>query len=194
MRFDFHMLCESNNIKQVTESDLIKAVKKGDRTAFEQVFRSYYADLCRIVFRYVKNTDDSQEIVQGLFVKIWQKHAEITIVGSLKNYLYRAAVNHTLNFINQQEVLRKHIKYVDDETLRDVAEEPEESEIQELENQLRLAILEMPEKRRKIFELSRFERLKYHEIAQHLGLSIKTVETQMSRAIAHLKNRFIKKL
>lgn len=110
----------------------------------------------------------------------------MVINTSLKSYLYKAAANHSINHIRHLEMQRKYFNYVGfevDDLSGGFNHEPDG----ELAALVQKALLELPEKRREIFEMSRFEGMKYHEIAEKLGINIKTVETQMTRALEFMR-------
>ncbi|MBU2913497.1 MULTISPECIES: RNA polymerase sigma-70 factor [Reichenbachiella] len=147
---------------------------------FETVFKSFFQPLCGFAFQYVKDSDTAEEIVQETFTTLWHRAHDIEIKTSVKSYLYGAVRNASLNHLKHQKVVQAHQDYV----MRDSeADQQDFLELDELQEKINKAIQQMPEKCREIFELSRFEEKKYKEIAEELNLSIKTVETQMSRAL-----------
>lgn len=171
----------------IDEKKFIKGIKNGDKHIFEEVYRENYIPLCYYCLRYVETLEDSEEIVQDLFVKIWEKRSELKINTSLKAYLYRSVQNYALNFLNkkktQDRYLMIHSRQINDSFNIDRNELVEE----ELRILLKHAILKLPEKRRRIFEMSRFEGLKYSRIAEKLSISVKTVEAQMTKALKYLR-------
>ena len=166
---------------------LRKGLKDGDKKIFEEIYRLYYSPLCFYCMRYVGDMEEAKEIVQRLFLKIWIKRDRIEINTSLKSYLYRAVQNYALNYLQQQKIKQK---YIIDKT--HFPAQPSENgqlklEEEELKKVIKNAISKLPEKRRKIFELSRFEDMKYNQIAEHLAISVKTVEAQMSKSLQYLR-------
>lgn len=164
---------------------LFKRIKKSDQRAFEALFRTYYPFLCLYATRLIKDAAAAEEIVQELFIRLWEKRTDVDIETSVKNYLFRAVKNYCLNHI-------KHIK-VKDEYFRKIQlhhniEQSVDFEWDtDLMQKIEEGIASLPEKRREIFKLSRLEGLKYREIADRLNVSIKTVETQMGIAIKTLR-------
>jgi RNA polymerase sigma-70 factor (family 1) len=164
---------------------LFELIKKSDGKAFEALFRAYYPFLCRYASHLLKDSPAAEEIVQELFVKLWERRKDIIIDTSVKNYLYRAVKNHCLNFARHQKIKDEFINISLSEQ-RFNQEEDFESQA-ELMLKIEESIASLPEKRREIFRLSRQEGLKYREIAERLNVSIKTVETQMGFALKTLR-------
>jgi len=162
---------------------LIEKVKTGDMVAFEQLFKKYYNELCGYAYQYFRDRDTVEDIVQDLFYKLWQKRERLEIRSSFRAYLYRAVYNNTLQVLKEKNSLQT----IDDQQgnyeviLSDEIFETVESK--EIHQIIEKTLEKMPERVRKIFELSRFEGLKYREIAEHLSISIKTVEANMGKAL-----------
>lgn len=161
---------------------LFNSVKQGDLKAFETLFRKYYSFLCSLARKYVNDHDTAEEIVQDLFYRIWEKKEEITITLAVKSYLARAVY---YNSINLRASLRREL--ILDEKLFDADSSDSDTEDlvreQELNRLIDSCMAELPEKGQKIFSMSRFEGLKYREIAERLSVSVKTVEAYMGQAL-----------
>jgi RNA polymerase sigma-70 factor (family 1) len=171
------------------DNQLIENIRKGDVRSFEQMFNLYAEDLVRYATTIVKDSDDAEDIVQHLFVSIWEKKGIPEISTSLKSYLYRSIHNTSLNKLKQAKVKESyaaHINYVSD-GLTSAANVMVEHK--ETASMIEQAMNELPEQCRKIFSMSRMEQLKYQEIADQLNLSIKTVENQMGKALKHMRER-----
>lgn len=133
---------------------------------------------------YLKDRDATEEAVQQVFYIVWERRESINITTSFKAYLYQAVRNHCLNALKHEQVKAS----AHGELLRE--DEPEEEnnlESIELRERIDQAISELPTERQKIFRMSRFEELKYKEIAEKLQISVKTVENQMGKALKHLR-------
>lgn len=133
---------------------------------------------------YLKDQDATEEAVQQVFFNVWDRKESIHITSSFKAYLYQAVRNHCLNALKHEQVKAN----AHGELLRD--EEPgEENNLEaiELKERIDQAIAELPTERQKIFRMSRFEELKYKEIAEKLHISVKTVENQMGKALKYLR-------
>ena len=162
-------------------------MKAGDRESFNQVFRRYYSPMVRFCIRYVADSDLASEIVQDLFVKLWSNREKISFNTSFESYMMTSVRNSALTYINKE---RSHAEA----NLRIYSEESDNTDPSEtlqsnnLEESYRKILKDMPEKRREVFLASRYDGLKYSEIAEKLGISQKTVEAQMSAAIKQLKD------
>jgi len=166
---------------------LIEGLKRGDKAVFETVYREYYMPLCYYCLRYTERIEDAEEIVQDLFLKLWIKHKELEINSSLKAYLYRAVQNYALNYLSKKKTKNKYLMIQGGHVFDNFEKGNSKLEEEELRIILKEAILKMPEKRRHIFELSRFDGLKYGKIADKLSISVKTVETQMTKSLKYLR-------
>lgn len=158
---------------------------------FEQLFKAHYKALHAYATTILKDIDIAEEVVQNLFLKFWEKRELLSIATSIKAYLYKCVYNDSLNYLKHENVKLKHQNFT--VYTMDTSSEPAsaKAELTELETKLRAALNELPEQCRTIFQLSRFEELKYKEIAEQLGLSIKTVENQMGKALKILRIKLV---
>jgi len=164
---------------------------KLDKRAFEELFRSFFPSLVLFAQKYVPDQDTAKEIVHNVFINLWEKRQQVDTGSPLKSYLFTSVHNRCLNYIRDQK------KFDKDETIfqrmdsADFSDGVDLLEEQELEQRIYDALHSLPEKCREIFMLNRFEGLKYAEIAEKLGISVKTVETQMSKALKILREKLI---
>jgi RNA polymerase sigma-70 factor (ECF subfamily) len=166
--------------------NLFQAIRNNDRQAFEKVFRHSYRPLTAYAFRYVRDLPAAENIVQDVFLRLWQNRHELVITTSLEHYLFRAVRNHSLNHLDKAKVRSAYLTIQGErsEALEDYKNfYPEPGLLETIEK----AISALPEKRQEIFRLAREEGLKYREIASQLNLSVKTVEAQMSLALKQLR-------
>ncbi len=172
---------------EFTNAELIGLLIEGDEIAFEQVFKSYFKALHAYALTIVKDQETAEEIVQALFLRLWEKKENLDPQTNLKAYLYRSVYNDSLNYLKHQKVKLKYQNHVVYQMKNETDNAANRVQLSELENQLQRALTQLPEQCRTIFQLSRFEELKYQEIADRLNLSIKTVENQMGKALRQLK-------
>jgi RNA polymerase sigma-70 factor (ECF subfamily) len=152
---------------------------------FEQLFKANFRLLCNIANNIVKNERAAEDIVQDVFLKLWQKKDELKIHSNLLGYLYRATANASIDYLkhNRNVIPLKqtiHYQKTDDNAETAVMRK-------ELEKNIEKAMRTLPPKCKAIFVLSRFEGMKYKEIAEHLNISVKTVENQMGIALDKLR-------
>lgn len=162
-----------------------------DDTAFEQLFKAHYKPLHAYANLILKDLDLAEEIVQNMFLKFWEKRELLKVEASVKAYLYKCIYNDSLNHIKHEKVKTKYQDFTK-QTRNELSESAAAKvELGELHFNLREALNELPEQCRTIFQMSRFEELKYREIAEQLGISIKTVEKQMSKALQILRVKLV---
>lgn len=170
-----------------TESNIIHEISAGSEKAFEHLFRKHYSSLCGYAAKYVWDLDQAEEIVQDLFYNLWNKKNNLSIDLSIEAYLFRAVRNACLNYLKHQKVRQQHADSVKRNPLSDSTAGEDPLETLELQNKIDEVVDALPPERKKIFQMSRYEGLKYKEIADQLGLSIKTVEAQMGKALKMLR-------
>lgn len=164
-------------------------IRRGDRDAFKELFHRHYDALCRYACGYVRSLEIAEDLVQEVFFDLWKRRRAWHPEHSPKAFLYGAVRNQTLK---HRRRVRNRRQVRGREVLGELNAEggPEQSfRDRELSGIARRAIGELPERRRHIFMLSRRHGLTYAEIAVALDISVKTVETQMGRALRHLRDR-----
>jgi RNA polymerase sigma-70 factor (ECF subfamily) len=169
------------------DSEIIRRIRQGDAGQFESLFRSSYVSLVRYAKTLIKDHDTAEEIVQDLFFRLWKDKEKLTIESSLNGYLYRSVHNRCLHYIDHNRVVEKYAK-----EMAVMEQESSESptdilDYKELQAKIAGIIERLPEKCGRIFCMSRFEGLKYSEIAEKLSISVKTVEANMGRALKEFR-------
>ncbi len=169
------------------DSEIAGRIRKGDKAEFESLFRSFYVSLVRYAKTLIKDQDTAEEVVQELFVRLWQEREKINIESSLNAYLFRSVHNRCLHYIDHRKVVERHAEDMSGRQ-QQTDEDPYEI-LHYKDRQERIArILEiLPERCGVIFCMSRFEGLKYNEIAEKLSVSVKTVEASMGRALKEFR-------
>ena len=168
---------------------LIKQLREGHEKAYELLFKTYYSDLVIHANRYLYDFESAREVVQDLFVSIYEKRYNLDINSSIKGYLYRSVQNRCINFIHAQKTKNKYAEYVKEHTSENENQLEKEIHASQLEKALLSAIGELPPKCRMIFKMNRFEGLSNGDIAERLELSKRTVETQITKALKILRNK-----
>src|SRR4051794_7358377 len=158
---------------------------------FEAFFKEHFVPLCSYCqYKVGFDLDLAKEIVHTSFIKLWEVRQTLAENVSPKAYLYTIIINSSLDVLKHEKVKQQHIQFVQKTTTEESSPNSFESiDLKELRTDIDAAISQLPEQMRRIFELSRFEGLKYAEIAAQLNVSVKTVETQMSRALAKLREK-----
>ncbi len=167
------------------EQKLIKGLRDGDEEIYQSVFNLHFENLCKYAFTIVRDADDAKDVVQALFMKMWEKKDELVIASTLKSYLYKAVHNLCLNKLEHREV-RLKFQTRDGSKTGDV-QHPEVFP-DELEVRIKTIIQNLPPQCRTIFMMSRYEEMKYAEIAAALGISVNTIENQVSKALRILRD------
>ncbi len=172
----------------LSETVLLRNIRRGDVKAFEQVFRQYYVPLYFYALSIINKKEIAEEIVQDLFYVWWKDREKIQIKHSLKSYLYTAIRNKSLQYIehdNVRERYKQRLLAAESEIQNPSPQQVLEQK--ELEYILDSTLKKLPERRLRIFKLHRFEGKKYKEIAETLSLSVKTIEAEMSKAYQVLR-------
>ena len=167
---------------------VLTKIKEGDVKAFEGIFRLYYSPLCLYAAGITGSMDVAEEIVQELFYVFWKEKEKLQVFRSLKSYLYRAVRNQSLQYCEHQEVRNRYRENVLSGNQESKPADPQDQlEYKELEALINRTLNKLPERRLRIFRMQRFEGKKYAEIASALSLSVKTVETEMTKALQTLR-------
>ena len=169
-----------------TDRQILDLLQKDEDKAMEYLFRRYYGFMCNAIYRVLPDKNLAEDLAQDVFYEFWKKRERVQINTSLQAYLKRAAVNKTLNYIRDRKM-----RFADEEELPKLENNQESSqqklEEEELQALIRQSIDRLPERCRMVFVLSRYEELSYQEIADQLGISVKTVENQISKALKFLR-------
>ena len=175
----------------IRDTEIIGRIRQGDVEQFESLFRSSYVSLVRYAKTLIKDHDNAEEIVQDLFFRIWQDKEKIKIESSLNGYLFRSVHNRCLHYIEHNRVVARHAEEM---SYRQSESQESPSDIlhyKELQARIARILERLPERCGKIFYMSRFEGLKYTEIAEKLSVSVKTVESNMGRALKEFRKELI---
>jgi RNA polymerase sigma-70 factor (ECF subfamily) len=157
----------------------------GSRDTFRKVFDACYEGLCRYAFTIVRDFDQAEDIVQSMFMKLWEKREELDITTSVRSYLFRAVYNQCMNHLEHSAIKTKYDAHVRIDAGRD--EQQPEVFPDELGENIRKAVESLPPQCRSIFMMSRYEELKHTEIAERLGISVNTIQNQVCKALKLLR-------
>jgi RNA polymerase sigma-70 factor (ECF subfamily) len=165
----------------------MKLTQSDSEQTIKQLFDEYFHQLTLHAFHYVNDYGQAEEIVQDVFVKIWQNFDQIRQMNDLKAYLFKSVQNSSLNFMKHIQVRKKFID--DSEFLNASKENSHEETITEEETKKRVhqAVNKLPDNWKEAFILSKYNKLKYHEIAEDMNISQKTVEKYISKALKNLR-------
>ena len=163
-----------------------KAIKGSDEKTFELVFVTYFNKVKYFIYGLIKSEEDAEELAQDIFVKLWINKESIDFDKNLNAYLHTIARNTTINYLKKKFT---HETYVNEQLHQEVVKESVEESYyaQETDLLIKMAVSQMPERRKEIFDLSRGKGLSNDDIAEKLGISKKTVENQLSLALNEIR-------
>ena len=156
-----------------------------DPLAFDRLFQDYFVPLTHYARLYIKDEDEAKDLVQKLFTQMWEQPERFEADSSIQGLLYTSVKNRCLNWLKHEKVKQDHQQHAarTGKTMYVV----QDDDSSDLEVKIEKALQLLPEQCRRVFELSRIDGLKYKEIAEQLGISIKTVEVHMGKALRHMR-------
>jgi RNA polymerase sigma-70 factor (ECF subfamily) len=178
----------------VLEREMISKFRNGDISAFTNIFSAYYKDCVVFAARFTIDINIAEEIVQDTFVHLWEEHDSIIIKSSLKSYILKTVNNKCIDWFRHNKIIKVHSDFVLETAI--YYEYDTENYIlhSELEGKIEEALALLPEEISKVFRMNRFKGLKYQEIAELLGVSVRTIEVRIGKALhllrSHLKEYF----
>jgi RNA polymerase sigma-70 factor (ECF subfamily) len=166
---------------------LLEKLKNDDQSAFSILFTRYYQDLVRFSFGFTRDSDASEEIVQEVFLKLWENRDSLLIHHSLKSFLLKTVQNRSIDSLRHAKVTSRYVSTVLDHPLLSGNDTENYILHSELQGNFELAMAKIPAQYAEVFRMSRIETLNYQEIAQILGVSVRTVEVRISKALSLLR-------
>ncbi len=173
-----------------SNSELILLIQKNDRVAFYHIYERYSKRLYGFVLRYIKQNEDAEEIVQEVFVKIWESRNKIDAYSSFESFLFTIAYNTTISLLRKRTNERKYLEHV--KSLQQPENSPDlidEIHFNELNDRVQSLLNELTPRQKEIFQLSREEGLTHDEIAKKLNISVNTVKKHMTNTLTFLKSK-----
>jgi RNA polymerase sigma-70 factor (ECF subfamily) len=172
----------------VTDSDVLAGLRQGDHAAFDALFRQWYEPVVRAANRILHDPGVAEELSQDVFLELWRRREQLPDGSSVAGYLLQAVRNRALNHLRHLQVQKKTQVYV--EALSEPADHADaDAHAAELQEAIHQAIADLPPRTREVFLMSRERNLRYSEIAEQLGVTVKAVEANMSRALRQLRER-----
>jgi RNA polymerase sigma-70 factor (ECF subfamily) len=166
---------------------ILQKMIEGDEHAFKYFFDTYYDDLCNFANGYLRDEALSEEIIQDIFVYLWEKKDSLLLTGSVKSYLFTASKNKSLNYLRNLKNQNRIIGELAPDTELTAGGADQYLETEELKRIIEEAIDKLPPKCKVIWQLSRNQGMTHNEIATELGITVKTVENQITIAIRKIK-------
>jgi len=189
LSFIENVMSKLRSLDEDTDLKYLQGIRNGEHLAFTSLYSKYFKVLVLASNKYVKEIEVSKGIVQDVFLKMWEQPFELANEASLKSYLYRSVINFSLNHLKREKnITQHHLKIANDATYELLDELHEEQELKLL---IYKEIELLPAQCKKVFKMSRFDGLKYREIAGILNLSEKTVENHMIKALKILRERLL---
>jgi len=180
----------------IDQTYINQKLQDGEEETCVFLFRKYYVPLCSYARRYVGRKDIAEEIVAETFFKIWENRSNIIISASVKAYLFQAVCNNSLNYLGKLKHETRLEKYFQETTFENIAfseplDETEEQSLllTDINQKIEEVVAQLPEQQKKAFRLKRFEGRKTKEVAEIMGLSVKTVEMHLAKATLNLRQK-----
>ena len=165
---------------------LLNELQKGNERAFDTVFKQYYKPLCQFSYSFIKDQNTAENLVQEVFVKLWEKRENITNIDNLLSYLMGMVRNQSIDFLRKEKTNSKVYIQLRPESSENTTEE--QISKNEFEEKLLKSILNLPERCRTAIEMSRFDGFSNKEIAQKMEISVKGVEALIGRSLKLLRS------
>jgi len=171
------------------DNELVERLQKGDVEAFDLIYDKYSGKLYAFSLKYLRSTAESEELVQSVFLKLWENHKNLRKESSFKSYLFTIAYNDICKLFRKRNYLQKFISDTIAENPQSSFEIEEGIYFQSVLKRVQQIVNKLPERQKTIFEKSRQEGKSTKEIAEEVGLSPGTVDNYISEAIKFIRNR-----
>lgn len=164
---------------------ILSLIKKGDKKGLEMLFEDFYRPLVVFAYRYIRNKEESEDIVQEVFIKLWESKQLLQVNTNIRIYMYQSVKNTCLNWLKNRSRINTETLENISETNKELLDEGDWSDYIE---EIHQKIDKLPEKTREIFTSVVIENKKYKEAADDLGVSVNTIKTVLTRALDTLRN------
>ena len=172
--------------KKISDTCLLNRLVDGEMKAYEEIFVRYYPTLCTYAHMYVKREETAENIVQDLMLWLWENRTVLCISTSLPKYLFGAVRNNCLTYLGHESIERRVLGNIRNKMCEQF-EVPDFDVVEELRENIRAAVADLPASYREAFEMSRFQRKTYEEIAAVLEISPKTVDYRIQQCLKILR-------
>jgi RNA polymerase sigma-70 factor, ECF subfamily len=174
------------------DQSLIRKLRKGDKEAFELIFNKYKEKLYFFALGYLHSSSEAEEVIQRVFICLWENRRTLIEALSLKDYLYKAVINKVYNYFKHLAVRQKYLDHIATQELLEDDNSQQSIYFNDLKGTLDDLIERLPARQQQIFKLNQQDGLSHHEIAARLGLSVRSVENQIYRAMKYIKENLSK--
>lgn len=178
----------TDQVENISDNILAARIRHDDKIAFKAIYDRYNKKIYFYSLKYLGNSSEAEELVQSVFINVWENRGSLDPDNSIKNYIYKSAVNYIYNYLKKKAIRARFIESQigKGETLSNLTYE--EVFFHDLEKSINSIVGSLPSQQQKIFELSRYEGLTNKEIAGKLDISVRTVENQMYRALKIIRD------
>ena len=168
---------------------ILNELQKGNERAFDLIFKEYYKSLSQFSYSFIKDQDKAESLVQEVFVKLWEKRKNLTIIDNLLSYLMVMVRNISIDYLRKEKTsLKVYKKTRPEESVNTTEEQVSKNEFEE---KVLKSVMKLPERCRIAFELSRFDSLTNKEIAEEMKISVKGVEALIGRSLKLLRSELV---
>jgi RNA polymerase sigma-70 factor (ECF subfamily) len=177
----------SDNTDTIDDGILVERIRQNDKDAFRLLYNRYSRKIFFFSLKQLGSESEAEELVQSVFIRIWENRESLDPVWPVKSYIYRSAVNYIYNFLKKKSI---HDRYISAQAASgELQSDPTYEQVffNDLEKSINSIVSVLPEQQQRIFQLSRNRGLSNKEIARILGISVRTVENQIYRAVKTIK-------
>ena len=174
----------------ISDEELFSLLKKDNSNALKLLFSRHYENLCYFAFTYLKEKEIAEEAALDVFANIWEKRKSIVITGKVKTYFYTAVKNQSLNYLQKNRIFLERLDDVDRLLVAGQTRTDDLVYYEELKQKIDELIDKLPEKRKLIFKMNKYDGFSYAEIADILSISVSTVKNQMVKAVKYLNHNY----